>query len=147
MKKKILIALLILGIIGAAGGYYAYSEFNRTAESLASVDPDVEKSAQFLLDKCTEGEQAFNLEYLNAIAMITGTLSSIDRKGDSAIVLSLNDDALSSVVINLDMRQNLSNMPSVKSEVKLIGKITGCDVSEGDLLSGASVNLINAILK
>ena len=148
MKQSIKLILASAVLIGSASAYYAYSEFTRTAESLRGMKVDATLAAQELLDKCdVDGEESFNLQYLDKVVEISGEMTDMSAKGDSVLVATLIDDMLSSVIVNFDMRDIDDGLPKVGTSIQVIGKVSGCNKTEGDLLSGSTVNLINAILK
>lgn len=84
--KKILLALLMLGLVGGAVGLYY---FNKPLEAMAGQKADFELSAAELYNAFELDEAAANAKYLDKVVQVTGTVLEVkpDETGKTGILL------------------------------------------------------------
>jgi uncharacterized protein YneF (UPF0154 family) len=132
MKRKILIGLLIVIVIGVIIGYRMYS---KTTRDLVDSEPDISISARNLLAAFEQDTASARRTYVDKVIAVTGTVKSIDTSG--TIILG-NPDQQSSLVFGLD-RRHLKDHEQVKvgSEATLQGKCVGYE--KGEEMLGVSL--------
>lgn len=100
--RNILIAIVVVGLIGAI---YGYTEYNRKPADLSGAKADISVSAAQLFGEYSKDEKAANQKYLNKITTVSGVLKSIDKDHTGSISLSLDaGDPLAGVSCELDAR-------------------------------------------
>ncbi len=72
--KKIVIAILFIGAIGAGVGYYMY---NKPVASLENKRPDIEVAAAKLITDYETDEKAANDIYLGKVVQVSGKIADI----------------------------------------------------------------------
>ncbi len=84
--KKLLLAILILGILGAAVGFYFY---NKPLEAMAGQRADFKMSAEELYNAFDNDEEAANARYLGKVIEVTGKVLEVkpDEEGKTGILL------------------------------------------------------------
>ena len=83
-RKKIIIwTIAVLLVAGAAGGFYAYKEYNRKQKDTADLKPDYTSQAITLLDEYQKDEKAANTKYLGKVLKVDGLVKDLikDDKG------------------------------------------------------------------
>lgn len=106
MIKKIVIAILILGV---AGGIYGYYMFNKKNESISSMKTEIKTSASQLLTDFESDEPVANEKYLDKVVEVTGQVSKVESKEASTSVYLDTGNPLSSVICQLeDPSQNVT---------------------------------------
>lgn len=100
MKKKIIIGIVILGLLGLAYGSY---EYFRPHQSLKNLQSDVTLTAQELFTEYETDETTSNEKYLDKVIEVTGTIKDIstNKEGITSITLDAAND-LSGVICELD---------------------------------------------
>jgi DNA/RNA endonuclease YhcR with UshA esterase domain len=89
-RKKILIVILILGIIGA---FTAYRIYNKPHVDVANTKPDISLTANKILNDFSSDENEANTKYLEKIIEVKGVISGMKtEKGLGIISLKTNDD-------------------------------------------------------
>ena len=122
--KKIIVLLVLVAV--AAGGYYAYSEFNRTTEVISDVKPDMSISASDLIAAFDADETAANATYLDKTVEVTGTVVSIENVADTAVTVYLEGTMLNSVACDMDTRTWESRWAPIEGEeITIKGICTG----------------------
>lgn len=89
-RKKILSAILILGIIGA---FVAYKIYNKPHVNVANSKADISLTANKILNDFSSDENDANTKYLEKIIEVKGEIASLKtEKGLGIISLKTNDD-------------------------------------------------------
>ncbi len=148
MKKKSFISytLFIVLIIAAAGGFYAYKEFNRKVKSMADEKADFQLTQEQLVKEFSANEKAATQKFSGKIIEVSGTVKTIetDEKGFNTIVLG-DSSSLSSIRCSIDSMQSLTTsslQPNTKITIK--GICAGYNADELGL--GADVILNRCVL-
>lgn len=99
MIKKILTAVVILGIIGASIGYKMY---NKPHTDISSEKSIANITADQLLAAFKENETEANVKYLSKIITVTGKVLSQKTEDGKAIVQIETSDPMGTILCNLD---------------------------------------------
>lgn len=101
--KKIILSILVLALIGAAGTYYyafVYSK-NRKFDMVNAEGTNIEAVA--LVKAFQENETEANKNYLDKVLLISGTISATDQTQTGERTLTLaSDDPFAGVMVTLD---------------------------------------------
>ena len=119
--KKILIALIVLALIGAAFGYYLY---NKPVESLEHKKADVAISADQLLKEYESDEKAANDKYLGKIVEVSGKVIDITNEEGKKKVNLETSNPISAIICELEGSGDTGNLKA-GDDVKMKGKCTG----------------------
>ena len=122
-KKKLIIAVLIIGIVGA---FVAYKMYNKPHVNIAKTKSDLSLTANKILADFSSDENNANSIYLDKIVEVTGTISKIKvEKKKGIIALKTNDD-FGSVLAHLSTNATLKINDFKEGEVITIkGICTG----------------------
>ncbi len=121
--KKIILSILVLALIGAAGTYYyafVYSK-NRKFDMVNAEGTSIE--AVTLVKAFQENETEANKNYLDKVLVISGSVSATDQTqtGDRTLTLS-SDDPFAGVMVTLDSTEaaaiNMNDKVTVKGFCK-----------------------------
>ena len=133
MWKKIIGALLVVGLIGGGIGYYMWNKPHPKAENATAI---VFK-ADDLCKEYTKDEKAADAKYLNQVIEVTGSVNGLEKNQDSGVmaILATSDP---STGIQCSMREK--NMALEKGkEVTIRGFCTGNGIT--------GVSLTDCIIK
>jgi hypothetical protein len=122
--KKIILSVLVLALIGAAGTYYyafVYSK-NRKFDMVNAEAMTIEANA--LVKAFQDNEAESNKNYLDKVLMISGTVSATDQtqSGERTVTLS-SDDPFAGVMVTLDSTE--AAMVNVNDKLKVKGFCKG----------------------
>ena len=121
--KKIILSILVLALVGAAGTYYyafVYSK-NRKFDMVNAEAMTIEANA--LVKAFQENEAEANKTYLDKVLLISGSVSAADQTqaGDRTLTLS-SDDPFAGVMVTLDSTEaaaiNMNDKVTVKGFCK-----------------------------
>ena len=121
--KKIILSILVLALIGAAGTYYyafVYSK-NRKFDMVNAEGTSIE--AVTLVKAFQENETEANKTYLDKVLLISGSVSATDQTqtGDRTLTLS-SEDPFAGVMVTLDSTEaaaiNMNDKVTVKGFCK-----------------------------
>jgi hypothetical protein len=121
--KKIILSILVLALVGAAGTYYyafVYSK-NRKFDMVNAEAMTIEANA--LVKAFQENEAEANKTYLDKVLLISGSVSATDQTqtGDRTLTLS-SDDPFAGVMVTLDSIEaaaiNMNDKVTVKGFCK-----------------------------
>jgi hypothetical protein len=131
--KKILSALLVLGLLGGAYGYYLW---NKPPESMAKKTADLGIPAATLFAEFKAGEEAANAKYVGKIVAVSGTvLESKNVDGTTKVSLNAGADG-ASVLCEFDPQtQHARTAFAVGESVTLKGECSGADLDGTVMLS------------
>jgi hypothetical protein len=88
--KKILIAIAVLGLIGAAVAYYLW---NKPHENIAAAKTDARVTAEQLYADYEADQAAADAKYLGKTIAVTGVIKEISNEGDHVkIILQTGKD-------------------------------------------------------
>lgn len=140
MKRKIIIGILILIVVGGSVGYYLYS---KKVQNYAEDDPDFTVTATELIKAFDSDTAVAAKKFIDKKVRVIGLVKSLDS---SAIVLG--EEGTSDVVVGLDER-NKADISKIKAgeTVTVQGKVSGYQKSSGnpddliESLGGTTVNL------
>lgn len=97
--KKILIALVLLGMVGAGVGLYL---FNKPLESTESMKSHYSMAASDLLQAFENNEDEANSKYLDKVIEVNGNVAKMDNKEGTITIYLDADNPLSSVIFQLE---------------------------------------------
>lgn len=122
--KKIILSVLVLALIGAAGTYYyafVYSK-NRKFDMVNAEAMTIDAST--LVKAFQDNETEANKNYLDKVLSIDGTVSATDQTqtGERTLTLS-SEDPFAGVMITLDSTEAAS--VNVNDKVKVKGFCKG----------------------
>lgn len=102
-SKNVKIFLVIAGVLAAAGGYYAYSEYNRRNPAMADLKADHQLNIGQALQAFESDANKANQQYLEKVLEIGGPIKAVeqDEKGFYTIVLG-TEASMSSVRCVID---------------------------------------------
>ena len=121
--KKIILSVLLLALVGAAGTYYyafVYSK-NRKFDMVNAEAMTIEANA--LVKAFQENEAEANKTYLDKVLLISGSISATDKTqtGERTLTLS-SDDPFAGVMVTLDSTEaaaiNMNDKITVKGFCK-----------------------------
>ena len=127
--KKIIWIVLILVI--AVGGWYAYNEYNRKNEDLSSEKPAASLKATELIAAFSSDTASANRQYTDKIVEVSGQVKSV-AKEENPVVVSLGDAGeMSSVQCSMDSAY-ATEYASVKegAVIRVKGMVTGFQTEE-----------------
>lgn len=118
--KKIL--LVILGLVVVVVGAWLY--LNRNVASLQNQKPDVEVSAQKLLEDYAADEKTANETYLGKVVQVSGKVTTITEEEGKKKVNLDTGNPISAIICEVE---NGKDIGSVKAgdEVKMKGLCSG----------------------
>lgn len=124
--KKILLSLLVVGLIGAAYGYYLW---NKPHEDMGAAKADAALSAAQLLSEYTADETAANGKYLGHTIAVSGTVKETTDEGGTVKVMLDAGDENFGVYCTLDSAfQHPRKIFPVGESVTLKGKCDGINL-------------------
>ena len=121
MKKKIIILILI---VGAALCAYAYYMYNKPVAGLQSQKSVLTVDGNQLVSDYDNDETSANLKYLDKVITVRGQVEKIAQANDKTNVYLLSDNAMSSVICELDESQNTDHIME-GDVIKIKGLCTG----------------------
>lgn len=123
MLKKALLAILVLGLIGLAVGYYLW---NKPHENIEAAKPDIAVSAADLFAAFETDENAANAEYLDKIIEVSGTVAESGTNEDGSARVVLESGGMFGVACSLDpLTKHPRTVFPVGEQIRLKGKCSG----------------------
>jgi hypothetical protein len=119
--KKIIYTILVLGIIGAAYGYY---EWNRPVASVANKSADITISAIDLETAYSTDEATANTKYNDKLVQVNGVIEKIEAETEKTAVYLKTNNPIAAIICELEVGTNVSNI-KVGDNVIIKGKPTG----------------------
>ena len=146
-QKKILRGLVVLLVIAALGGWYAYSEYNRPLESMAEATPEVSIKAVELIAEYEKDETASSQRFIDKTIEVEGVLKDASADDKGFYTLALGDEAsMSSVRCSVDSAFTKAASLLNKGEIVKIKGV--CSGFTSDELLGSDVTLVRcAVIK
>src|SRR5215210_7122608 len=132
MRKKVIIGILIVIVIG---GIIAYRMYDERTPDIVNTRPDIITDVKSLFASFEQDTASAVRKYLDKVIEVTGNVKSIDTSG--AIILGENDTE-SSVVCGLD-RRHMNDHQNVKvgSVATIQGRCTSYE--KGEEMLGVSL--------
>ena len=123
MKKKILIAAIIIATIGAS---YVYYQFNKPHLDIASATPVSILNADELFAEFDLNENEANKLYLGKIVQVNGIVFSVElgTKGDLNVLL-MGDDDMFGVACNFNKGELNESEINKGDQVTIKGECAG----------------------
>lgn len=122
--KYLIVAIVIIGTIGAVVGYYL---FNKQQANLLDYKADFAITVDELCLAFETNETQANTRYLNKIIDVSGTIAEINNNADSSLTVTLREaNAMSGVSCNiLKPDSSLKNSLVVGNKAIIRGACSG----------------------
>lgn len=122
-KKKIILVILILGIVGA---FIAYKMYNKPHVDVAATSSDITITANNLLNDFSTDETSANAKYLDKIVEVSGTIAKLETEADKGVVVLQTNEDFGSVRCTLSeaSTQKINDL-KVGDNITLKGICTG----------------------
>lgn len=122
-KKKILVSILLLAIIGT---FIAYKVYNKPHVNVAKSSADITITANKILNEFSSDETSANTKYLEKIIEVSGTVSDVKIEKEKGIITLKTNDDFGSVLCHLSEESTkLMSTIKVGQNIKLKGICTG----------------------
>lgn len=128
-RKKIILAVLILGIIGA---FIAYKMYNKPHVNVANSESDIFLSADKILKDFSLDENTANSKYLEKIIEVKGVVSDTKIEKEKGIITLKTNDDFGNVLCHL----------STESTKKISSLIAGQTISVKGICTGFLMDVI-----
>ena len=119
--KKMWIVITLLSLVGASVGYYLYT---KPLADLADVDAELTMEAPALAQAYAADESAANLQYLDKIVEVRGTISNFESENGVTKVTLQTVDPLMGVLCEFG-EEIPSESLTVGSQILVRGQCTG----------------------
>ncbi len=119
--KKIIIAVVVLGLIGAGIGFYMY---NKPVQSLEKKKPDVMVSAEQILADYETDEKTADGKYLGKVVEVSGKISEITTEGDINKIHFETSNPIALVICELEKGHDSGGL-NVGDQAKIKGLCSG----------------------
>ena len=121
--KKISIAILVLGILGAL---VAYKMYNKPHVNVADETADITLTANTILNDFSSDESIANTKYLEKIIEVKGVISDIKIEKEKGIITLKTNDDFGSVLCHLS-KESTQKISSLKEGqlIRIKGICTG----------------------
>ena len=128
-RKKILLVILLVAVVGAI---YIYNEYHRTNVNIASQRAAFTVQATKLLNDFAANDSAASSKYVGKVISITGPVKNMNQDERGYYTLDLGDtSSLSSVRCSIDsMYTDLVSAIKRGMTVKVKGNCTGYNEDE-----------------
>lgn len=103
-KKKLIIAVIIIGVIGA---FVAYKMYNKPHINITNAKSDLNITSNKILADFSSDENKANTLYLDKIVEVTGTISKIKVEKEKGIITLKTNDDFGSVLAHLSEKATL----------------------------------------
>lgn len=145
-KKIILWIIAVILVAGAAGGYYAYTEYNRKQKDTADLKADYTSTAVSLLNEFQQDEKAANTKYNGKVLKVDGLVKDLirDDKGFYSVVLG-DTASMSSVRFSMDSLHNEKAATLIKGTKAILKGI--CTGYNADEMLGSDLILNRAVIE
>jgi hypothetical protein len=122
MMKKIVIAIILIGLIGGGIGLYLY---NKPVESLQSAQVDETTTAIELLADFTTDEATATEKYLGKIVQVSGTINNVASENGSTQISLEAEDEMGMMGIICELEKDVADQYQVGNEAIFKGECTG----------------------
>ncbi len=123
--KKILIALLFIGLVAAGYGIYLY---NKKPADVRKESATFELTATALLEEFNRDETAANTKYLDKVIAVKGTIADIKidtATGQATVILDSGDPMAAVTCSFYDEELDAVKKLAIGAEVIIKGRCTG----------------------
>ena len=120
IMKKVILSLLVLGIAGAAIGYYMYT---KPVAKMKSMSVDETVTAEQIFTAFEEDEMKANAKYLDKIVVVQGTVIKTSKDVEKATIFLDTGDMLANIMCQMEDIE--SGLPSNGETVSIKGLCTG----------------------
>ena len=122
--KKVLLGLFILGVIG---GFFGYTQYNKTHKSLETTTADQTVDAVNLFSAYEADEAKANQTYNGKVVEVSGTIQDISTDESGLLKLTLNaENDFGGVICQMNKEKNYTaEQFKIDSEVTLRGDCSG----------------------
>lgn len=147
MSTKKIIVLVVL-VAAAGAGIYAWKEFTRKNEDLASVNAEHNVQATALISEFAANDSMANAKYQGKIISVEGMVKQVDKDDDGFYTVVLGDTADMPAVRCAMDSTHATNATSLKrgESVKVKGALTGYKKDDTGLL-GSDVELNRCVIE
>ncbi len=121
MLRKIIIALLVLGMVGVG---IAYLQYNKSHRDIVAEEATIEVTAVALFDAYATNEKGANKMYLDQVMVVSGEILELD-KVNNMVVFKTEDD-FGTVNASFDEPSYLEGLTEGK-QIEVKGHCTGGD--------------------
>ncbi|MEM9547048.1 MAG: hypothetical protein AAGA77_13790 [Bacteroidota bacterium] len=118
--KKIILALLVLGIGGASVGYYMYT---KPVDKMNTMSVDETVSAEQIFTAFEEDEMKANEKYLDKVVVIKGTVTKTSKDAEKATIFLDTGDMLANIMCQMEDTQAV--LPAEGETISVKGLCTG----------------------
>jgi len=140
MIKKVIIALVVIGAIGGAYGYFFM--YNKSHPDYEKLDADISISAAELFANCRDNGQAAT--YTGKVLEITGTAQSLEKNaGVYTLVFVFDDGVFGAEGVRATFLPNYNTRLeglSLDQEIKIKAFCTGYNDSDVILEKASLIN-------
>lgn len=121
-RKLIILAVVLLCLIIAGTGYYLY---NKPRTSAAAERAEAYVTARKLYEAFVENEQQANTSFVNKVVEVKGTVTDIQKNGNTVSILLEGQDNGSGGVNCSIATGEADQLPKVGEDVLIKGLCTG----------------------
>ena len=118
--KKIILALLVVGVIGGGVGYYLY---NKPVDKMKSMSVDATVTAEQLFTEFEEDETKANEKYLDKVIVVKGKVTKTSKDESKSTILLDTGDMLANIMCQMESLN--TELPANGSTVSVKGLCTG----------------------
>jgi len=118
--KKVIIALVLLGLAGAGIGFYMY---NKPADKMEGLSVDANVTAQELFTAYEADEEAANAKYLDKVIQVTGKVAGTKKDEEKATILLDTGDMLANIMCQMESMDDA--LPNEGESITIKGLCTG----------------------
>ena len=118
--KKVITIVLVLGVIGAAVGYYMYQ---KPVDKMKSMSVDEKIEAQAMFEAFELDEAKANQRFLDKVVAVKGIVSKTTKDDDKATIFLETEDMLASIMCQMEDLN--TSLPQEGEEVTVKGICTG----------------------
>jgi uncharacterized lipoprotein NlpE involved in copper resistance len=142
MKRKIILGLLIVAVVGIYIGYRKYHEKN---DDLSGKKADASLNASTLIAAFAADTASANRQYMDKVIAVAGKVTKIDADGNPVVIFLGADGQMSTVKCSMDSTyaDEYKNI-SEGTQVKLKGICTGGQTED---LFGTDVTLKRCVVE
>ena len=136
-KKKILLAVFVLIMLGATGIWYYAFVYSKNHHRDVANEKGIPVSAVALNKDYQGNEQTANAKYLDKAVEVSGVVSEIGKNQEGKITVALKtDDAMSTVFCTLkDTMSSLQPNQPVTIKGKCIGFTSEVKINDGQIIN------------
>jgi hypothetical protein len=144
-QRKIVSIVVVLLLVAAVAGWYAYTEYNRPLADLRETKAEVTISAIDLISAFENDSTNANQQYIDKVIEVEGVLKEATADDQGLYTLALGDESsMSSVRCSVDSASSAVASQLKKGDlVKLKGISSGFTTDE---LLGSDVTLVRCAI-